>query len=462
MKLVKNDYIWGYISQSLNIGINLLLLPFMVIYLNNISLGLWFNFASIGSLVMLLDFGFSITMARNVSYAWNGATTLLNVGTNINSKKSEPNMELLAKIVSLTQKIYSVIGLIALIILSTVGSIYIYWISKDYLNFKDIFIPWMFYIMAIFLNIFYLYWTPLLRGIGAMKNYYQILSLSKVVQFIVTVILLYFNWGLYGVSIGYFSGIIIARILSKSAFYSYQKKLLKSKFLDIRNVNYKKNEIKELYLIIKGSIYKQGVLSLSNFAIEKSALIVCTLFLGLPISAKYGLSLQAFAVVSTLGNVMFNTSFPKMIKLKSQNKISEAFNIFVRSLKVQFFVIFIGSLGILFLGPWILKLVNSQSSLIDFNEIILLGIYVYLFNFQLQFTNFIIMDNKYPMLSSYIITACLTIILLIIFANEFTMWGVNSLISAQILALSIFNLWYWPKYVINGFTTIEGNKIKHG
>lgn len=447
MNLFKKNYIWGYISQCLNIGINLLLLPFMVIYLDAPTLGLWFNFAAIGSLVMLLDFGFSITMSRNVSYAWNGATSILKEGHHINKSNTEPNKDLLVKIIMLTRKIYFYIGMIAFLLLITIGTIYIYYISKDSLAIEEYLIPWFLYISAILLNIFYLYWTPLLKGVNAMKEYYQILSISKLVQLLVTIIFLLLGFGLYGVVIAYVLNVFVSRMLSKLFFYKFKpiKEFLNPS--DFKNNKVSNQEMKDIYLTLSKSVYKQGLLSLSNFSIEKSTMIICTIFFGLNVSSKYGLTIQAFSVISTLGNVMFNTTLPKMISLKTKGEIEKAFSIFKDSLKIQALVIVSGSVGIYFLGPFILEVINSKTGLLKSFEIVMLATYVYLFNFQLQFTNFIIMDNKYPMLTSYIVTALTTIILSIIFANIFNEIGVAALIFAQLCSLSMFNLWYWPQYV---------------
>lgn len=72
----EKDIVWNYIGTALNLGFSFLLLPFMMRYLDDDSLGLWYVFVSIGSIVTILDFGFGPTISRNVAYVWSGARKL--------------------------------------------------------------------------------------------------------------------------------------------------------------------------------------------------------------------------------------------------------------------------------------------------------------------------------------------------------------------------------------------------
>ena len=71
----KRDYIWSYVGTLFNIGINILMLPFVLAYLADNELGMWYVFQSLNALVALLDFGFNATVARNINYAWNVRAT---------------------------------------------------------------------------------------------------------------------------------------------------------------------------------------------------------------------------------------------------------------------------------------------------------------------------------------------------------------------------------------------------
>ena len=76
----KKDVLWGYISLLLVQGINVILLPVIVRYLNFAELGVWYTFTSLYGLAMLIDFGFQTIITRNISYLWSGAQSIKSIG----------------------------------------------------------------------------------------------------------------------------------------------------------------------------------------------------------------------------------------------------------------------------------------------------------------------------------------------------------------------------------------------
>ena len=80
MNIGKKDVLWGYISLLLVQGINVILLPVIVRYLNFAELGVWYTFTSLYGLAMLIDFGFQTIITRNISYLWSGAQSIKSIG----------------------------------------------------------------------------------------------------------------------------------------------------------------------------------------------------------------------------------------------------------------------------------------------------------------------------------------------------------------------------------------------
>ena len=76
INITKRDIIWSYIGTILSMGSNFLMLPMIIFYMNDSMVGLWYVFASIGTIATLFDFGFSVTFARNITYCWSGANKL--------------------------------------------------------------------------------------------------------------------------------------------------------------------------------------------------------------------------------------------------------------------------------------------------------------------------------------------------------------------------------------------------
>ena len=67
ISLTKKDVIWSYIGTIISMGSNLIMLPFLMYFLDSDMLGLWYIFASIGAIATLFDMGFAVTFARNIT-----------------------------------------------------------------------------------------------------------------------------------------------------------------------------------------------------------------------------------------------------------------------------------------------------------------------------------------------------------------------------------------------------------
>ena len=72
----KSDIIWSYIAKFLGIASGLLVLPFILNRLTAEEMGLNYLMLTIGSMVSLLDFGFSPQFGRNITYVFSGARSL--------------------------------------------------------------------------------------------------------------------------------------------------------------------------------------------------------------------------------------------------------------------------------------------------------------------------------------------------------------------------------------------------
>ena len=198
-KISNRDVIWNYIGIIVSMVSNFIMLPFMIHYMDSEVLGLWYVYLSIGGIVTLFDFGFTPTFARNVAYSWNGAENIQKEGV-VYSESGKANYSLLVRIIKISRIIYFLISSIALIILLTVGTIYIVNLSRDIYD-SSVILSWMIYSLAIFLNIYYGCYTMFLRGIGAVSCYNKINITARLIQIILSVFLLVCGLGILGVSL---------------------------------------------------------------------------------------------------------------------------------------------------------------------------------------------------------------------------------------------------------------------
>lgn len=463
IKIEKKDVLWGYLGQILYSGINILVLPFVIRMLPPKKLGLWFNFTSIGALAMLLDFGFMTTITRNVAYAWSGAQTIAKDGIVESQNSNEPNIKLFLQILKVSKTIYLLVGMIALFFLLSFGTLYMIGISKGEIASIEYLPAWIVYVFAIFMNIYYAYWAPMLKGVGAIKQNYQAMIFSKVVQLIFSIVGLLFGFELLAIAVAYLLGVIINRMLSKYYFDNYDDVMRRKKEMDFIRIS--KFECKQTFKHMWPSAYKQGLMSFANYMTDKVSILVCSSVFGLVASSMLGLTVQLLGVVSTIGNVLYNSYLPAIIQCKTQGKREGAYTIFSRCLGIQFIINILGGACIALFGNLALGIIGSQSKLLPIEQTILLVMYVTIFNFQILCSNYIVADNRMPMFKAYIYSGVITVIGEVLFAKIFFQYGSWTIISTQFVVLLAYNAWKWPIYIARqqGISVIKmfGDSLKN-
>ena len=201
MKIIakKNDILWNYLGLIISMSSYLIWIPIVIYFLPADLIGVWYIFISIGMIVNLFDFGFSPQIARTVAYAWSGANELRKTGVMYASKQDKPNFKLLFVVFKTCKKLYSIISILALVLLATLGTIYIMKVTAVLDN-NEIFLSWAIYIISIFYNLYVGYYVVALRGLGDIVEVNKSNISAKLIMILIGVVGLKFNYGLLSLS----------------------------------------------------------------------------------------------------------------------------------------------------------------------------------------------------------------------------------------------------------------------
>lgn len=458
IKIFKSDVIWGYLGTLLYSGINVILLPVIMRQLPANELGLWYTFTSIGTLASFIDFGFVLTISRNVSYAWSGAKRLSESGIYKTDTVNEPNIKLFSEVFVVSKAIYLFSSVVALALLSSIGTIYIVNVAKDSVPTSDYLIAWSLFIISVFLNIYFAYWAPVLKGIGAIKQNYQALVYSKLLQLITSILGLLLGYKLLAVSLGFLIGHLSYRVICGVLFHQYPE--VRQRKSELKSCRVSRQDKIKTFKIMWPNAYKQGLMSFSKFLTDKFSIIICSAFLGLEVTAMYGVSMQLFGLVSTFAHVLYNTYLPLFNQLRVSNDQKTAYKYFSMSYGVQSATVILGGIAIILFANPILSFINSQSSALSFFPSILLFVFFYIHTLQGIFVAYIITSNQMPMFKPYIICAFMMVFLQFICSAVFPSWGVWSIIVPMVVVEAAYNGWRWPLYVLRDFNISLGSFLK--
>lgn len=403
-------------------------------------LGLWYVFLSVGGVVTLFDFGFNPTIARNVAYCWSGAKELTLEGTG-KAEGESPNYSLLKKVIITCKTIYLIISIIALFVLMTFGTVYIFYISKNIINFSVKF-SWFIYVAAVFLNLYYGYYATLLRGVGAVSVYNKINVLARLIQIIVSILLLIMGYGLVAVSLAYMLYGFLLRLFSKEAFYKYKE--IGTELEYIKNKT-DFDEIKALFYIIWYNAKKDGFVAISNYFAGQASTLIASAFLSLTDTGIYSISVQLITAIATISAGLYTAFQPAMQSSYANKNKKRLIGLMSLSMIVYFVLFWIGVIGLITVGIPILKWVKPEN-IYDVGVIAGLAIYNFLYKRQSYYASFISNTNHVPYVKAYVLSSVASVLLSVILIKS-TKMGVWSLIVGQFIPQLIYNVWKWPKEV---------------
>jgi len=437
MKVRKRDLVWSYIGTILTLGINFIIIPILMHFLGQNSLGLWQVFASIGSIALLLDFGFSPTLARNIAYIWSGANELRKTGANIVNENREPNYEMLYKVLKVCQRIYLIISSIAIVILSTIGTVYIIHITKDFEGYRHL-IAWAIYVFAVFMNLYFYYWSAALIGIGQVGNNSKAKAYASIIQIVSCLIFCMLKLDIIAPCIAYLLFGVFFRGIARWRFYKTNN--LKEKLREV-SIKIDSKEIRRIFSIIWHNAWRDGLVALSNYLIGQANTIICSLFYSLQDTAIYSLSLQFVQAIGIISVVTYSTFQPKLQEAYVKDDMAETRRLMSISV-ITYSIVFIGCFLILIIaGIPILRFISSQY-VFSIPMLVALGFYMYLQRRYMMFCSYISNTNEVPYVKAFVLSGVISIILSCLF-NAFIPIGTWGLVLGQFASQSIYNNWYW-------------------
>ncbi len=444
----KKDVTWSYLSTFLQIGSGIILFPLILRILPAETVGIWSLFMSIFSFVMLLDFGFSPSFTRNISYIFSGVNSLMKEGISNDVDKSEVNFGLLADTIGAMKKLYRIIALVTLLLLASVGTYYLLYILKlrftgDTTNIK---ISWILFIIVNTYNIYTLYYDSLLIGRGLVKRNKQIVVFSQVVYLVVSALLLLSGFDLLSVVIAQGLSIVVKRVLSYKAFFTREIKN--------RLSNQKSTNSAEIVKIILPNSAKLGITSLGAFLVLQVSVIMGPFYVNLEDVARYGITVQAVNVITSLGAVFFSTYVPRLSYLRVDGDMSSIKSLYFKSSIVLLGVTVVFGSVLIAIGTPLLQLIQSNTLLLSRPMIFILITIAFLEKNHAIAGGFLLTKNEVPFFKASLISGVATVVLLYVMLEYLNMslWG---MILAPGIAQLAYQNWKWPLEMLKDLNVVK-------
>ena len=424
-------------------GSNLIMLPIILLKLSEEAIALYYIFTSISAIAVLLDFGFSPSIARSMAYAWTGAKELKKDGID-KVTSAEPNYCLICKIISTCKIIYLALSLVALIASMSIGTIYIIKILNEN-NSIEYMISWSIYIVAIFFTILFSYYSVFLRGVGAVAEVNKATIIARIAQIILCYILLLFNAGLIGVSLAYLVYGFLFRIIAKYMFYRYKgigKSIVKYSH-ELRNN--KIADVKEILRIMWPNTWRDGLVTVSNYVLNQATTIICSLYFSLYETGVYSLTVQLTSAIAQIAGTMYTTYQPALQSAYA-NRDKDSQKQYMSLIITTFIFIFIfGMASLLLFGIPVIGLIKPAYQL-PISLVLGVGLYQFVLKYRNCYTSFISTTNRLIYTFSFVISAIICVLLSVLFCGVLK-YGLIGLVFAQLISQLLYNAWRWPLLV---------------
>ncbi len=450
IKIGKKDVGWAYIGSFFKVAANIILLPVVLKFLSDDELGIWYVFGSVSQFVVLLDFGFAATVARNIAYAWCGVDSLQKDTIGSISDDQETNFEYFKLVLQTCKVIYTAISGVALLFLVTAGSFYINSLDSSSL------IAWLIYSAGVAINMRYCYYTSFLLGVGAIAENNKAAIITKLTQIIVSIALLYVGLGVLGVSIGYFISGLVLRISSKVYFDNYEN--IKDGLNSVA-IKTPWSEIKKTFGIIWFNASKDGLVTLSSFLNTQANTLICSSVLGLATTGSYGLSVQLSVIAASVAGIPFSSALPKLQEKAAKHDLEGSQRLFSGTMALFFFSFIVLTVIVILMLPiikWLKPTIMLDAS-------ILLAVFLLaLINQVYQYSASLISTfNTLPYTKAFIISSVAAVVLSYMLARV-TSLGIWALIIAPIIVSLAYNFWKWPSYVLRLYNSSFCTFVKSG
>ncbi len=438
IKVSKKDVLSGYIAQIFQYGTGLIVLPVILSHLSADEIGMNYIMLTVGALANMADFGFSGQIGRNVTYVLSGANKIYRDQLETIEKTDNVNYSLLKVIIDASKYLYRRISIGVLLLLFTLGTLYMYKVTEGFSNVPNSLPIWIVFSIGTYFNIYFLYYNSLLTGAGKIKEQRYATIYSRIVYILICFVMIFSGFGLISVVVANLISPFVARYYSYRKFFSGEIKAnLPEERSDSREV---KQAISDIWFTAK----KSGTNTIGHYVGQNASTFIAGLFLPLAVTAQWGLLVQLMGIVEGVAMNMGVSFYPEYCKLRLRGEKDELIRKSSFSITSMILILIAGGLVVVFVGPLALTIIKSNTVL---PAVIFMLAYlvkqIISCNAQL-FAMLMTSRNVIPSPTAVLIT-CGVQVLLITILLKFTGLGIWALLLGPFIPGILYTLWAWMK-----------------
>ena len=304
-------------------------------------------------------------------------------------------------------------------------------------------VDWLIFSAAVFMNLYYNTYITSLKAVGAIVQAQKSTVLSKIVQLVVSVAGLWCGGGFTALIVAYFVSGVVLRVSSKYLLLRFKN--VKTLINQYKGTD-KFNDLWETIKTISHNAVRAGVSTIATTLMTQANTLISSYYLGLEVTAVYGLTMQIVMIIMGVAQVIFQTKIPKITSYRIANNtkgLQREFSVGVFS----YIIIFVlGLAAFATVGTPLVEMIKSNTKLILWLTL-WLGANIFFENIYALSAGYISTANELPFVKSVVITSVFRVIAALIFVVGFNL-GIVGLLLSQMLPNWVYINWRWPVYAL--------------
>ena len=407
---------------------NLILLPIIIIKFNDLDTSIWLLLGTLTAFSSLIDFGFSPTLIRFVSYFWTGK----NLASDTEStKNSEPDLSGLTKFMSTVNFVYLMIGTILFISL-LISSIVLFW------KILDVNIGLNYYLLAILifnvrlvLYLFVVKYSAILQGVQLIFKVKKTEAINSLVKYAIMIILALLGFKLLVL-------ILVDLILTVTLFLNLKKKcesLISFDLFNNRTFNLK------IFREFWRPTHQWGLMQIGSFFTNYSSNFIVS-NVGAPKEISlYLIILKILNFIKLLTTSPINSNLPIVFKEIADKNILGLRLFFFKQIQKALIINLILSTAFLAFGPYFLSMLGLNIDLLSFDFIVVAVSMIFLESHHSMNAQVYMGSNKIPFVLPSIITGLVVLTSAMLSLYYFKL-SIFFIFYIQFIVQLSFNNWY--------------------
>ena len=428
--------LWSWGFNALRLASVLVILPLLT-RLPNSDFGFYYLLLSIVAVAPLIDFGFSGSVERSVSYAMGGAKQLSAQGLPPGDfADGKPNFALLWKLVHTARVFYRSLTLLLLVVLGGIGTYIVSGAAPETANPQLAWLAWGVALLNAGFEIYSSWWNVFLRGMNGVVAGSRILCLGYAVKLILSCALLLLGAGVLSI----FAAGLVSSALIRSLSRRSARRILPTDTFPLPN----RAELIGMLRILWPNSWRVGLQLLSSYVTALIVMLICKAKFNLSGAGQYGFSLNIAALIQAMSSVWVTVKWPMIGQLRSRMDLAGIQRLFWSRVWLETLTFLLLAGAALVVTPFLLKIGGIAKDVLPPPWFAILLLNGFLETQMIIWGTFLTTENKVPTLWP-IVLANLISLTLVWFLVEKTNIGLGAFAIAPLIAGSLFNYWFWPR-----------------